>query len=61
MRAGADFDGKDEADAGADYGAFGLLGRSAEQSSVSLAGMSLLQSMQAQEPMCHSLAMGISS
>ncbi len=26
LRAGADFDGKDEADAGADYGAFGLLG-----------------------------------
>ena len=25
LRAGADFDGKDEADAGADYGAFGLL------------------------------------
>ena len=24
LRAGADFDGKDEADAGADYGAFGL-------------------------------------
>ena len=31
LRAGADFDGKDEADAGADYGAFGLLGRSAER------------------------------
>ena len=29
--AGADFDGKDEADAGADYGTFGLLGRSAER------------------------------
>ena len=27
LRAGADFDGKDEADAGADYGAFGLLRR----------------------------------
>ena len=31
LRAGADFDGKDEADAGADYGAFGLLGRSVER------------------------------
>ena len=31
LRAGAVFDGKDEADAGADYGAFGLLGRSVER------------------------------
>ena len=56
LRAGADFDGKDEADAGADYGTFGLLGRSAERTWLGISPLSILPG---QGRACRCLALGI--